>query len=149
MRVTSPDQVLVSGTLANGAVASIHIKADMAVPAGVRLEINGSEGDLLIRSETPPGRDPVGLQRAELVLSMARRGSPEWVTLDLPPEYNRVPPGVPAGAPFYTAQLLVRLADAIRTGSPATPDFADALSCHRLLERVQQSSDSGRRVTVP
>ena len=77
VKVTSADQVLVNGKLQNGAVASVHIKADMAVPAGVRLEINGAEGDLLVRSETPPGRDPVGLQRAELVVTMAKRGAPQ------------------------------------------------------------------------
>ena len=105
--VTSPDQVLLSGRLQNGAVASVHIKADMAVPMGVRLEINGNEGDLLIQSTTAPGKDPVGRQRADLVLSSARRGVPGYTVLDLPPGYDLVPSAVPAGPPFYTAQLLV------------------------------------------
>ena len=146
--VTSPDQVLISGTLAGGAVASIHIKADMAVPMGVRLEINGTEGDLLIQSVTAPGGDPVGIQRAELLLTGARRGSRDYAEIAVPVEYNHVPVTVPAGPPFYTAQLLVRLADAIQTGAEAHPNFADALANHQLLETIQQSSDEGRRVAV-
>ena len=147
--VTAADQVLVSGRLRHGAVASIHIKADMAVPMGVRLEINGTEGDLLIQSHVAPGKDPVGLQRAELLLSRARRGTPGYSAIPPDPAYDHVPAGVPAGPPFYTAQLLVRLAEAIEQGHGAVPDFAAALANHHLLDRVQLASDEGRRVTLP
>lgn len=146
--VTSPDQVLVSGTLVGGAAVSVHIKADMAVPMGVRFEINGTEGDLLIRSVTAPGSDPVGIQRAELALTGARRGSRDYSEIAVPAEYNRVAADVPAGPPFFTAQLLVRLADAVRTGSEIHPNFADALANHKLLETIQRSSDEGRRITL-
>ena len=146
--VTSPDQVLISGTLVGGAVASIHIKADMAVPMGVRLEINGTEGDLLITSVTPPGGDPVGIQRAQLTLTGAARGSRDYTEIAVPPEYDHVPATIPAGPPFYTAQLLVRLAEAIRTGSDLHPNFADALANHKLLEAIQRASDEGRRITL-
>ena len=146
--VTSPDQVLVSGVLQGGAVASIHIKADMAVPMGVRLEINGTEGDLLIQSQTAKGKDPVGIQRAELVVTQSRRGSPDYTPVEVPPGYSRVPAGVPAGPPFFTAQLLVRLAEGIQAGVAVTPNFADALANHRLLDAVQKASDEGRRVTL-
>jgi predicted dehydrogenase len=147
--VTSADQVLISGRLQNGAAASVHIKADMAVPIGVRLEINGTDGDLLIQSQVAPGKDPVGLQRAELVLSRARRGSPDYHVIPAEPEYNRVPAGVPGGPPFYTAQLLVRLAEAIQLSQGAVPDFAAALANHHLLDAVQLASDEGRCLTLP
>ncbi len=147
VKVTSPDQVLVSGTLANGAVASVHIKADMAVPMGVRLEINGAEGDLLVVSRTPKGADPVGLQRAELVLSHAKRGTRDYVEIPVSLE-GALPAPVPSGPPFYTARLLAHLAQSIRTGSETNPSFADALANHRLLDAVQRASDTGQRVTV-
>jgi predicted dehydrogenase len=146
--VNSPDQVLLSGTLDNGAVASVHIKADMAVPMGVRLEINGAEGDLLVVSRTVKGQNPVGLQRAELVLSHAKRGSPDYVEIAVPPD-GMLPAGMPPGAPHYTARLLARLADAIRTGSDTEPNFADAVECHRLLDAVQLASDTGQIMTCP
>jgi predicted dehydrogenase len=145
--VTAPDQLLLAGRLANGAVMSVHVKADMAVPMGVRLEVNGREGDLLVTSRTPPGGDPVGIQRAELVLSMARRGSKEFVEIPVPRD-DAVPEAVPSGAPYYTGRLLARLANAIRAGDNAVPDFATALENHRLLDAVQRASDSGERVRM-
>jgi len=143
VKVTSPDQVLLSARLAGGAVLSAHIKADMAVPMGVRLEVNGSEGDLLLVARTPSGQDPVGIQRAELVLSRARRGTRDYVAVPAPAN-DGVAPGIAPGPAFYTARLLARLAEAIRTGGPSSPDFADGLAGHRLLEAVQRASDSGR-----
>ena len=145
--VSSPDQVLLSGTLADGAVASVHIKADMAVPMGVRLEINGAEGDLLIVSHTAKGQNPVGVQRAELKLSHAKRGSAEYAEIGVPAD-GLLPASMPTGAPYYTARLLAQLAKAIRDGADASPNFADAVDCHRLLDAVQHASDTGQKMMV-
>jgi predicted dehydrogenase len=145
--VSSPDQVLINGTLVGGAVAGVHIKADMAVPMGVRLEINGADGDLLITSHTAQGQDPVGIQRAELKLTHARRGSRDYVEIAVPAE-ETPQPAVPLGPPFYTARLLSHLAEAIRTERETNPSFADALACHRLLDAVQRASDTGHKITI-
>lgn len=142
--VTSPDQVIVTASLSDGAVLNAHIKADMATPIGVRLELNGTEGDLLITSHTLPGQDPVGLQRAELTLQRSHRGSKEYqevpVAIDDPTLRD-----VPRGAPFYTARLLTNLADAIRNGRDAHPSFANAVATHELLDTVQRAADAGAR----
>ena len=145
VRVTSADQVIVSASLADGEVLNAHIKADMATPTGVRLEVNGSEGDLLITSHTLPGQDPVGLQRAELTLQRSRRGSKEYEEIPVPSDDPSLR-NVPRGAPFYTARLLTHLADAIRNGRDAHPSFADAVACHELLDAVQGAADSGSRI---
>ena len=145
--VTSPDQVIVTALLANGAVLNAHIKADMATPIGVSLELNGTDGDLLLTSYTLPGQDPVGLQRAELTLQRSRRGTKEYdeipVAIDDPSLRD-----VPRGAPFYSARLLTNLADAIRNDTDARPSFADAVACHELLDTVQRAADSGSRIRV-
>ncbi|RDJ27800.1 gfo/Idh/MocA family oxidoreductase [Bosea caraganae] len=147
--VTSPDQLLVQGRLEGGAVASLHIKTDMYAPTGVRLEINGTDGDLVIATRPPVAANTVGLQRADLVVASARRGARDFKELEVPAHYNIVPAEVPAGPPFFTAQLLARMADAIRTGTPASPSFADALEHQRLLELIEASAESGERKTVP
>ncbi len=59
-----------------------------------------------------------------------------------------MPEGVPQGPPINVAQMYRRLAEAIRTGQPAEPDFASAVERHKLLETIQASSDQGRRVPV-
>lgn len=142
--VTAPDHVLVSGRLAGVAVVSVHVKADMGHPAGVLFDIHGSDGDIRVRTAEPVGKAPVGIQRAELTVEVARgrRGAFEPVTgFD---RFSKVPASVPAGPPFYTAQLYARLGAALREGRPASPDFGDAVVRHRLLEAVQRASDSGQ-----
>src|SRR5204863_9913443 len=46
--VTSPDNVLVSGQLKRGAVASVHVGAVPWAGSGFRLEIYGREGTLIV-----------------------------------------------------------------------------------------------------
>src|SRR5439155_25323161 len=45
--VTSPDNVLLSGRLTNGAVASVHIGAVPFAGSGYRMEIYGCDGTLV------------------------------------------------------------------------------------------------------
>ncbi len=142
--VTAPDQVLLSGVLESGAVASVHIKIDMCAPTGVRFEINGTEGDIIAASRPPVGTAPVGTQRAELAITMAKRGA-DFAEVEVPASYNLVPAEVPKGPPFYTAQLLARMADGIKTGKPVYPDFAAAITRHRMLDAIQKASNTGQR----
>jgi len=51
--MTSPDQVLLSGVLQSGAVASVHIKGGTANGTGFLFEIHGTEGDLAIVPADP------------------------------------------------------------------------------------------------
>ena len=41
-----------------------------------------------------------------------------------------------------------RFIDAIRTGAPASPDFADGLRIQTLLERCVRASRTNREITV-
>ena len=52
--VTSPDNVLLSGRLANGAVASVHVGAIPFAGSGYRMEIYGREGTLVATGEDLP-----------------------------------------------------------------------------------------------
>src|SRR5580658_5731042 len=52
--VTSPDNVLTSGRLANGAVASVHVGAIPFAGSGYRMEIYGRDGTLAVTGEDSP-----------------------------------------------------------------------------------------------
>ncbi|MGH6904146.1 MAG: Gfo/Idh/MocA family protein, partial [Geminicoccaceae bacterium] len=142
---TTPDQVLVSGVLANGAVGSVHVKADMANPTGILFEINGTDGDIVIASKKPVGIAPVGIQRAELTLHVARGRKKEFVPAPVSQAFTLVPADVPKGPPFFTAQLYARLSDSLSNGVPLSPDFGAAVRRHRLLDAIQAASDTGMR----
>jgi len=142
MDVTAPDQILVSGRLASGAVASVHVKADMANPTGVRFEINGTDGDIVAVTRPPVGVAPVGIQRVELDISIARRRKKPFEPVAVDTRDPRLPETL-SGPPFYTAQLYLRLLEALDGGAAPTPNFADAAKTHRLLAAVQTASDTG------
>jgi predicted dehydrogenase len=145
---TTPDQVLVSGVLANGAVVSVHIKADMASPTGVLLQVNGTDGDIVVASRPPVGIAPVGIQRTDLTLHLARGRKKEFVEQQISEEFTLAPASVPRGAPFFTAQLYARLASSLIDDTPLLPDFGSAVRRHKLLDAIQAASDTGVRQRV-
>ena len=64
--VTSPDNVLLNGRLANGAVASVHVGAIPFAGSGYRMEIYGREGTLVATGEDSPQLGRVLLYGAKL-----------------------------------------------------------------------------------
>src|SRR6202163_1481309 len=92
--MTSPDQVLLSGVLQSGAVASVHIKGGTANGTGFLFEIHGTEGDLAIVPADP--RQGTSVQISEFTVRGTQTGKPV-ADLLIPESYRWVPPTVPAG----------------------------------------------------
>src|SRR5258705_3018606 len=83
LSVSAPDQVLVSGVLANGAPVSIHYRGGMARDGdGLLWEINGTKGD--IRVSGPFGH----AQLVPLSLKGARGDQKAFQTLEVPASYR-------------------------------------------------------------
>jgi predicted dehydrogenase len=139
--MTSPDQVLISGILQSGAVASVHLRGGTANGMGFLFEIHGTEGDLAIVPADP--RQATYIQVSEFTVRGAQAGKP--LDLSIPESYRWVPLAVPAGLPFNVAQLYMRMADGIREGRSISPDFDVAVKRHQLLDVIQRASDTGIR----
>jgi len=142
MQMTSPDQVLLSGVLESGAVASVHIKGGTANGTGFLFEIHGTDGDLIVAPTDP--RQGTSVQISEFTVRGAQSGK-TLADLPIPESYRCVPAQVPAGPPFNVAQLFVRMAEGIHEGKAASPDFEVAVQRHQLLDAIQTASDSGLR----
>src|ERR1700726_3712045 len=142
IQMTSPDQVLLSGVLQSGAVASIHLKGGTTNGTGFMFEIHGTEGDLAIVPIDP--RQATYIQVSEFIVRGAQAGKP-LADLSIPESYRWVPPAVPAGLPFNVAQLYMRMAEGIREGKSVSPDFDVAVRRHQLLDVNQKASDTGIR----
>jgi predicted dehydrogenase len=142
IQMTSPDQVLVSGILQSGAVASVHAKGGTANGTRFLFEIHGTEGDLAIVPADP--RQPTNIQVSEFTVRGAQAGEP-LADLSIPERYRWVPPAVPAGLPFNVAQLYMRMAEGIREGKSLNTDFDLAVKRHQLLDAIQKASDTGIR----
>ncbi len=140
--VTSPDNILVSGNLQSGGVASVQIGSTPWAGSGYRMEIYGEEGTLVAVSVDSPQLQSVSIRGA-------RGGSNELQDLT-PAEELHLAPEIPSGSPYNVGQLYSRFAASIRgqANGDALPDFDHAVTLHRFIDAIRQSSDEGQRVTV-
>ncbi len=139
--VTSPDNVLVSGKLARGAVASVHVAAVPWAGGGYRMVIYGREGTLVATGN-------VSSQRGAMLRVQRAKRSHELSEMTIPERFVWVPPEFPRGDPFNVGQMYSRFAEAIRTGQNRLPTFDTAVGLHRFLDTIRQASDTGRELPV-
>jgi predicted dehydrogenase len=138
--VTSPDNVLISGRLANGAVASVHVGAIPFAGSGYRMEIYGREGTLVVTGEESP-------QLGEVSLHGAKGGSP-LALMPVPDRFTFASPGTPSGEALNVGQMYAQFARAMRDGDSRQPTFKTAVELHRLVDAIKQASDSGHEVAL-
>jgi predicted dehydrogenase len=140
--VTAPDNILISGQLANGAVVSSHVGAIPFAGSGYRMEIYGRDGTLVASGEDSP-------QLSEVVLHGAKGGD-TLTPMAVPERFTLAAPGTPSGEASNVGQMYTLFARAIRDraigGDARQPDFATAVELHRLVDAIKQASDDGREV---
>ena len=139
--VTAPDNILVSGRLASGAVASVHVASAPWADSGYRLEVFGREGTLIATSTDSP-------QVGDVRLQGAKTGDSSLRDLEFPGRHVYVLEGMPRGAPYNVGQMYYHFGQAIRTGVVCEPNFDTAVELHRFLDAIRESSDEGRQVAV-
>jgi predicted dehydrogenase len=132
---TSADHILVAGQLESGVIASIRLSGASSPGTGVRLEISGDKGDLVITA-APGGR---GIQMSDLTLHKTV-GMGELEAVTIPDRCYRVPAPLRANPPLNVGEAYLHLADAIASDSKASPNFADAVKLHELLDRVEAAA---------
>ena len=137
----TPDQVAVNGTMKGGAIVSAHVQYGTYAATGLRLEVNGTDGDLIAFAS-----ERSGIQMARLGLKGARRSEEqEPVRLSIPDIYRSIPAAISDGEPQNVAQMYANLARSIRNDRTPSPDFEAALSLHRVIEAVDKASATGLR----
>jgi predicted dehydrogenase len=141
VEVTAPDNVLVSGQLASGAVASSHVAAAPWAGSGFRMEVYGREGTLVVTGT-------VSSQRGETLRLQGARGTHALSNLEVPERLVSVPADFPRGDPFNVGQMYALFAEAIHSGQSRIPTFDTAVELHRFIDTIQQASDTGRELPV-
>jgi predicted dehydrogenase len=140
--VTAPDNILVSGKLDNGGVASVHVAVVPMFDSGYRMEVYGREGTLVVDGEDSP-------QLAEVRLRGAKAGDSGLQDLEIPSRHVYVLEWMPGGAPYNVGQMYYQFGQAIKSGAPCEPNFDTAVDLHRFLDAIRESSDQGRQAAVP
>lgn len=133
--VTSPDNILISGRMANGAVASVHVASIPYAGSAYRMEIYGREGTLVATSGDSPQLKAVRLEGA-------KKGN-QLQGLEVPARFTHVPESMPRGEPYNVGQMYYRFGQAIRSGRGCEPNFDTAVELHRLIDKIRESSDHG------
>lgn len=139
--VTAPDNILVSGRLANGAVVSSHVASIPWAGSGYVMEIYGRKGTLVATSGDSPQLGPVRLQGA--------REGDALGDLEIPGRHTFVLEGMPQGAPHNVGQLYCLFGQGLRGEEQRYPDFDTAVQLHRLIDAIRQASDAGSGVRLP
>lgn len=141
VEVTSPDNVLLAGRLHGGAAVSIHVASVPWHGTAFRMEAYGTEGTLVATSD----------QMVEMVDPLLRgaRHDEDGLRRLAPPEGLRwVPPEVPEGVAVNMAQMFRRFAEAVRQGTEAPPDFAEAAQRHHTLDAIARAAQARGWVTL-
>jgi len=150
---TSPDQVLVQGLFPSGAPLSLHLQGGVRGLAGVRVEIRGSEGDLLVTTNGIIEASPLTLRGGRnvhdpSVAVEANRGR-ELPVMTVPDSYRHVPASLGEGPALNVGELYARFANAAQTPDPALPDFRLAARRHHQLETIEALAEAGALGLAP
>lgn len=138
--LTTEDQLLVNARFENGVVGSVHYRGGTSRGTNMLLEINGTEGDIVIGG--PGGH----AQLLDLTISGGRGEDQTVAPLEVPAKYSWTPAG-PALVQ-NVAQAYSLLAGDIRNGTRDCPTFDEAVTRHRLLDAIERSAATGRREKV-
>ena len=141
IQATSPDYVLVNGIMENGAIISSHVRNTTV--AGLTLEINGTEGDLVMVS-----KDKMMFQMDPFILKGAQGQNKDFEELTIPSQYYWVPSELNYGPAYNVAQLYTKFYKDLRENTHDTPDFNTAVNMHHLFDTIEKAAETGIRQKV-
>jgi predicted dehydrogenase len=106
------------------------------------MEVYGHEGALVMSGANSP-------QLVDVPLQGAKAGESDLHDLAIPASYTYVSPERLKGEAFHVGQMYALFGQAIRSGQPCQPNFDTAVTLHRLIDTVWESSRQGRELAVP
>ena len=141
IQATSPDFVLVNGILENGVIVSSHVRNSTA--AGLTLEFNGTEGDLVMVS-----KNKMMFQMDPFILKGARGQNQDFEELKIPSHYYWVASELNDGPSYNVAQLYEKFYKDLRENTHNTPDFNTAVNMHHLFDTIEKAAETGIRQKI-
>jgi predicted dehydrogenase len=147
---SAEDQIAVTGVLESGAVAAMHLRGGTSRATAFHWEINGTDGDVVVKSVQAPRWWYGGLR-----LYGARGGDGAPVELPIPARYQRsltqwaertAEPACNVAHEY--ALLRDQITGNLAPGEDGVPDFRHAVRRHRMLERIREAARTGRKVAL-
>lgn len=138
----TPDAFMVMGQLRDGVLFQVHVEGGKQNPSGLQIEITGTQGDLRVVNE----RAFVTKHHDIIEAVIGDKGA--WASLLLPCSTRTIPRSTLDVSVQDLAQLYAAYSTDRNTGSTTVRTFADAVQIHRLIDAINQSSESGRAVSL-
>ncbi|MCZ4342864.1 Gfo/Idh/MocA family oxidoreductase [Sphingomonadaceae bacterium G21617-S1] len=132
---TSPDQVVVSARLGNGAPLSLHFRGGEARGTGFCWEVNGTLGDLRLTGVRGQS------QLVQLTLE-GGTGETPYAVIAPPSTGDDAAAGPVVG---NVRRLYAAMADDLRNGTRSAPTFDDAVAIHQILAAIEMAAETGER----
>jgi predicted dehydrogenase len=129
--VTADDSFAMTGTLANGALLTMHMSSEVAAGSVPRVEIYGSHGSLVM-----DGSDSIRLTEANGQARPIEIGDPVFHS-----------DAAQCKVPRF-GQLISDLVGWIENGTVATPNMRDALRCQQVVDAVRRSEAEQRSIPL-
>ena len=137
------DQVMFNAVLQSGAPLSLQLRGGLPHGTGLLWEINGTEGDLRISAKFDPV--PV-INISPLRVEAARKDQVGFTELEVPNLYEF---GLEDAVAARNVSGIYRLlAEDLRHGTRTAPDFNDAVALHKVVDAIERSDQTGRRVRI-
>ncbi|WP_342416622.1 Gfo/Idh/MocA family oxidoreductase [Paenibacillus sp. FSL R10-2782] len=143
------DQILIQGSLEKGATVSVHIQG--GVNPKFELEIQGKKGVLRLAQHPSLGHVQFGNLRLEKLVydpnskqSHASNGDFEPINIVHEPDSGLDFPK--EGVTLNVAKAHHVFAEDILTDTRLAPDFNHALKLHQLLDRIEESATTGKKI---
>jgi predicted dehydrogenase len=140
---TTPDQLVLIGSLGESAVLTVQIEGGKRNGSGVQIDITGDQGDLRITN-----RSAFGDVGDDYVVEGAHGDNLPLAKLEIPPCYNWLPDSGLPSAVLELANLYAAFARDVAEGTGTVPSFGDAVWLHRLFDQIEASTKSGERQGV-
>ena len=139
---TAIDQLVVTGRAHDGLILNCHFRGGVSLATNFHWEINGTDGDLLLSSDSP------NFWITGASLRGANSTDPTLRPLPLPRSYEADIPSFAdrSGDPGYNVAFAYhRVLEDLLNGTHRAPSFQDALALHELLDRIEEATSAGQR----
>ena len=128
---TAHDAIAISGAFPSGAVASVHFRAALPPATGLRWEVNGTQGTLLMTGNN--GHLQFGLVK----ISGATGAEKELVDLPVPEKYSSA--GALNDLSVAVEHAYRGILNDLARSTYLVPTFDDALRRHRMLDAIEHA----------
>ena len=132
---SSPDQLVLSGATATGALVSGSFRGGLAAAGGFTMEITGRHGEIVIQ-----GGDGERVQMAHLKLYLRER---DGRSVQVEQDFAETELDRTFGIAANTVRLYKNIRTAIIEKGERPASFSDAVSLHKLIDRVRDLGNIG------